>query len=121
MREIQLLDEFDQLLSSAAAQDKLVVVDFYATWCGPCVRLAPLYEELSKRYSSDDIIFVKVNADENRELCTREQIRALPTFKIFRSRKCIAATSGMVTHGFKPPPFRWAHRKNREADRNHIL
>jgi len=54
--------EFDEILASAG--DKSVVVDFYATWCGPCKVIAPYYEELSKQFS--DVVFIKVG------LCRRE-------------------------------------------------
>jgi len=49
--------EFDEILASAG--DKAVVVDFYATWCGPCKVIAPYYEELSKQFT--DVFFIKVS------------------------------------------------------------
>ena len=54
--------EFDEILTSAG--DKAVVVDFYATWCGPCKVIAPYYEELSKQFTG--VVFIKVS------LCRRE-------------------------------------------------
>ena len=55
-----------------------VVIDFFATWCGPCKKIAPMYEELSKRYTS--ITFLKVDVDESAEITSQFDISAMPTF-----------------------------------------
>lgn len=52
--------EFDEVLASAG--DKAVVVDFYATWCGPCKVIAPYYEELSKQFTN--VVFIKVGIEK---------------------------------------------------------
>lgn len=57
---------------------KIVVVDFWATWCGPCMKLIPEMEKLAAKYS-DDVIFCKVNADKEKELCNAFSVFALPT------------------------------------------
>ena len=58
--------------------DKPVVIDFWATWCGPCMRLIPEMEKLAEKYK-DQVIFLKVNADKEKELCSMFNITALPT------------------------------------------
>ena len=58
--------------------DKPVVIDFWATWCGPCMRLLPEMEKLAEKYK-DQVIFLKVNADKEKELCNIFNIVALPT------------------------------------------
>lgn len=58
--------------------DKPVVIDFWATWCGPCMRLIPEMEKLAEKYK-DQVIFLKVNADKEKELCGMFNIVALPT------------------------------------------
>lgn len=58
--------------------DKPVVIDFWATWCGPCMRMMPEMEKMAARYK-DQIIFCKVNADKEKELCGRLNVSALPT------------------------------------------
>ena len=58
--------------------DKPVVIDFWATWCGPCMRLIPELEKMAEKYK-DQVIFLKVNADKEKELCNKFNISALPT------------------------------------------
>lgn len=58
--------------------DKLIVIDFWATWCGPCMKLMPQMEALAAKYK-DRVIFMKVNADKERELCNVYNVLALPT------------------------------------------
>ena len=62
----------------ADAGDKLVVVDFYATWCGPCKIIAPKVEEMSTSLSN--VVFLKVDVDENEEAAQEFNISAMPTF-----------------------------------------
>ena len=59
-------------------QDKKVVIDFYADWCGPCKRIAPEYVKLSEKYT--DIVFLKVDADNSEALSESFNVSALPTF-----------------------------------------
>ena len=54
--------EMDALVSSAALNGKLIVIDFTATWCGPCKMIAPIFKQLSQEFSG--VIFVKVDVDE---------------------------------------------------------
>lgn len=58
--------------------DKPVVIDFWASWCAPCMRMLPLMEQLAAEYK-DEVIFLKVNADKEKELCNVFKINALPT------------------------------------------
>ncbi len=58
--------------------DKPVVIDFWATWCGPCMRLMPEMEKMAEKYK-DKVIFYKINADKEKEICSRYNIVALPT------------------------------------------
>lgn len=71
-------------------QKGIVLVDFYADWCGPCKTTGPIIEELAKELA--DIKFVKVNVDENTELTSRYQVFSIPTFIIFKD--------GQVAHQF---------------------
>jgi thioredoxin 1 len=58
--------------------DKKVVIDFFADWCGPCKRVAPVYAELSEKLT--DIVFLKVNVDEAEEVAEGFEVTSLPTF-----------------------------------------
>jgi thioredoxin 1 len=63
---------------SEIPKDKKVVIDFFAHWCGPCKRIAPEYEEFSKKYTN--VEFLKVDIDESNELAEAFGIESLPTF-----------------------------------------
>ncbi|KAA8496872.1 Thioredoxin [Porphyridium purpureum] len=70
------------------AEDALVVVNYTATWCGPCVLIAPVFDQLSEKY--DNVIFVKVNSDVSvgaQELMTDAKIRQVPSFHFWKNRK----------------------------------
>ena len=76
-----------------AAGSKLVVVDFFATWCGPCTRIAPKVEELSGRFPQ--AVFLKVDVDKCRGTAQGQGVSAMPTFAFFhQSRKLDTLTGG---------------------------
>jgi len=72
--------EFKQLLAEAGS--KLVVVDFFAEWCGPCKRIAPFIESLSHEMSN--VVFLKVDVDQLAATARDEQISAMPTFRLYK-------------------------------------
>ena len=63
--------------------DKVVLVDFWADWCGPCHMLAPTFEELAEEM--DDVDFMKLNVDENRETAAKYQVMSIPTVIVFKN------------------------------------
>lgn len=63
--------------------DGLVLVDFWAVWCGPCRMVAPIIEELAKEYAGK-VKFVKLNTDENPDVATKYKIMGIPTLMFFR-------------------------------------
>lgn len=69
-------EEFKELQNG----NNRVFVDFYADWCGPCKMMLPVLEEVSEEMINTDITFVKVNADEERELSAEFGVRGIPTF-----------------------------------------
>ena len=72
----------------------IVLVDFWAEWCGPCKMFAPIFEEISEKYP--DIVFGKVNTEEQQQLAAMFQIRSIPTLMIFREQIVIFAQPGML-------------------------
>merc|ERR1711911_286655 len=81
--------EFDALL---AGSDKLIVVDFFATWCGPCKMIAPKIEEMEKEYP--DVVFCKVDVDENEDTAAACEISAMPTLKFYKGNNKVGEVVG---------------------------
>jgi thioredoxin 1 len=73
--------------------DKLVVVDFWAEWCGPCRQLGPIIDEVSKELK--DIKIFKMNIDENREAPSKYGVRSIPTLMIFKDGASFSSKVGV--------------------------
>lgn len=74
---------------------QVVVVDFYATWCGPCKMLAPVLEGVSKGYQGK-VAFYKVDVDKNPSLSEQFKISSVPSIKIFKNGKVVSEFSGFA-------------------------
>ncbi|MDO8703972.1 MAG: thioredoxin [Sulfuricaulis sp.] len=83
-------ENFHQVVSG----NNMVVVDFWAPWCGPCRSFAPAYEAASEKYP--DVVFAKVNSEEQQTLAGHFQIRSIPTLMIFREKIIIFAQPGAL-------------------------
>jgi len=80
---VQQIDSMDAIKAQfTSAGEKLVVVDFYATWCGPCKMIAPQIEEMST--SMTDVVFLKVDVDEAEDVAGNYNVTAMPTFMFFK-------------------------------------
>lgn len=79
---------FDQTIAQGT-----VLVDFYADWCGPCKRIAPIIEQLSEEMT--DVTFVKINVDNDRPLAARFQVMTIPTLILFKNGVAVAETMGL--------------------------
>ncbi|KAG9447431.1 hypothetical protein H6P81_013559 [Aristolochia fimbriata] len=76
-----------------AAGEKVVVLDMYTQWCGPCKVIAPKYRELSEKFS--DVVFLKLDCNQdNKSLAKELGIRVVPTFKIFKDGKVVKEVTG---------------------------
>ena len=83
-------ENFNQLVTD----NDFVIVDFWAPWCGPCKGFAPVYEELSEKYP--DIVFAKINTEEEQQLAAEFQIRSIPTLMIFREQIILFSQPGAL-------------------------
>ena len=89
MAKIINSNEFNNTVESG-----VVVVDFLATWCGPCKMLAPVFEELSEELT--DVNFVKVDIDQSMDLAQKFRIVSVPTMKIFKNGEEVDTLMGFM-------------------------
>jgi len=80
-----------------AAGDKPVLVDFWAEWCGPCLRLAPTFERLAEKYGND-IQFAKVNVDELPDLANQWGVRSIPTLVLLKNGNELERIVGLKSY-----------------------
>ena len=75
-------------------ENPMVIIDFWAPWCGPCRGFAPVYEKASETHS--DVVFAKVNTDEQQELAGAFGIRSIPTLMVFREKVILFQQAGAL-------------------------
>jgi thioredoxin 1 len=83
-------DNFDQTVTG----DEIVLVDFWAPWCGPCRGFAPVFEAASEKYP--DVLFAKVNTEDEQELAGSFNIRSIPTLMVFRENIIVFSQAGAL-------------------------
>jgi len=75
-------------------ENAMVIIDFWAPWCGPCRGFAPVYEKASETHP--DVVFAKVNTDEEQELAGAFGIRSIPTLMVFRDKVILFQQAGAL-------------------------
>ncbi len=86
----------DQVIE--ASKNKLIVVDFWAPWCGPCKQLTPILEKIISK-SGDKITLVKINIDENQQIAAQLRIQSIPTVYAFKDKQIVNAFQGVIPEG----------------------
>lgn len=92
MEEIANRQEYDQLIKSPGHKDKLIIIDFYAEWCGPCKKIKPFLRKLQEKYP--EVIFAKVDVDDAEVLAEEEQVEVMPTFFFLKNGDKLHVLSG---------------------------
>jgi thioredoxin 1 len=83
-------DNFEKTVT----ENPMVIVDFWAPWCGPCRGFAPVFEKASEQHT--DVVFAKVNTDEQQELAGAFNIRSIPTLMVFREKVILYQEPGAL-------------------------
>ena len=86
----------DQVIE--ASESKLIIVDFWAPWCGPCKQLTPILEKIISK-SGDKITLVKINIDENQQIAAQLRIQSIPTVYAFKNKQIVNAFQGVIPEG----------------------
>ena len=86
-------DNFEQVITS----NPTVIVDYWAPWCGPCRGFAPVFERVAE--ANPDVVFAKVNTDDEQEIAAHFQIRSIPTLMVFRETIIVFSQPGALPQG----------------------
>lgn len=83
-------EQFEETIEN----NDMVIFDFWAEWCGPCKQFGPIFEAVSEKHS--DIVFAKVNVEEQQELAGMFQVRSIPTLVFMRDKIVVYSNPGLI-------------------------
>lgn len=86
------LNDYGKLMEDSS---KLVLVDFYADWCGPCKKMAPYVKKIAEEKSAI-LTLIKINVDDNKDLCRQLGIEAIPVFKLYKNKMMVWDNMGYI-------------------------
>ena len=84
--------KFKEIINS----NQLILVDFYADWCGPCKMMSPILQEV-KGIIKDDVKIIKINVDQHQDLASHFMVRGVPTLMLFKTGKMLWRQSGVLS------------------------
>jgi thioredoxin 1 len=115
MAVVELTKEnFEDVVTS----NSTVIVDYWAPWCGPCRGFAPVFEKVAE--ANPDVVFAKVNTDEEQEIAAHFQIRSIPTLMVFRDQIIVFSQPGAIPQGAFEQVVAKAKTLDMEEVRRHV-
>ena len=109
-----VIDITKENLEDTVLNNPTVVIDFWAPWCGPCRGFAPVFERVAE--ANPDVVFAKVNTDEEQEIAAHFQIRSIPTLMVFRDKIIVFSQPGALPQG----PFEQVVAKAKALDMDEV-
>nr|ACM09596.1 Thioredoxin [Salmo salar] len=122
---ILVIDDKDDFLNALKeAGDKLVVVHFTATWCGPCKNIAPFFKGLSEKPENSNVVFLKVDVDDAADVAQHCEIKCMPTFHFYKNGEKVDDFSGAnqaTLEEKQPPTMSIKHSNSLSMERFHHM
>ena len=94
VQETPVIDLNSSNFDDALLKNKLMLVDFWAEWCGPCKSMHPIFSRMAKKYSH--VRFARVNVDDSQNIATKFNVQSIPTFIMFNDGKVVQQMVGAV-------------------------